>query len=319
MIKSNNKRRQNKLSDVLINTRNLTKSYGTKTAVCNLNLTVNKGDIYGLVGKNGAGKTTLLRMICGLAIPTSGELQLFGESSGGGLNRVRSLTGSIIETPNFFPYLSAEQNLEYYRIQRGVPGKDCIQEALQFVGLSDTGKKKFKAFSLGMKQRLGLALAIMTSPDMLILDEPINGLDPMGIAEFREIILKLNREKNTTILISSHILGELSQMATVYGFIDNGGLIEHITEKALTEKCKRRIRLKVDDAPKAATILENILSVKEFEMISKHELYVNEHLDTPEILNTTLVKNGVMVSEISCCGLNLEDYFINLVGGKRHA
>jgi len=306
------------LSEIILKTQKLTKKYGAFSAVDKMNIQVNKGDIYGLVGKNGAGKTTLLKMLCGLSMSTEGEFELFSQKTEKGLGEVRSRTGSIIETPSFLPYLSAEKNLEYYRIQRGIANKKCIKESLEFVGLSDTGKKKFKNFSLGMKQRLGLALAIMNDPDFLILDEPINGLDPMGIAEFREIILKLNREKNTTILISSHILGELSQIATTYGFMNDGKLIENISVKDLHEKCKRQLQIKVDDTSKAASILEKELHSSNFQIVNDHDILVAEHMDSPEQLVRALVMNDVMVSEVRQTGLNLEEYFIQLVGGMHN-
>ncbi len=306
------------MSDSILKTRNITKKYGSFSAVDSMSIEVKQGEIYGLVGKNGAGKTTLLKMISGLSIPSSGELELLGETTPGGLNRMRAKTGCIIETPSFFPYLSAEKNLEFYRIQMGICNPRCIKESLEFVGLSDTGRKKFKNFSLGMKQRLGLALAIMGNPDLLILDEPINGLDPLGMAEFREMILKLNREKNTTILISSHILGELSQIATTYGFIHNGRLVEHITAADLEEKCRRSLKIKVNDAKKAAAILQKELSCKSVQVLDAQEILIDEFLDNPEVLVQTLVNNSVMVAGINQSGLNLEEYFIELVGGVHH-
>ena len=307
------------MTDIVLQTNNLTKKYGQFTAVGNLSFSLHEGDVYGLVGKNGAGKTTLLKMICGLTVPTSGKEELFGQTSEKGLNKARSRTGCMIEAPSFFPYLSAEQNLEYYRIQRGVPGRECIENSLEFVGLKDMGKKKFSNFSMGMKQRLGLALAIMTKPDLLILDEPINGLDPMGIAEFREIILKLNREQNTTVLISSHILGELSQIATAYGFINNGSLIEQVSEKELAEKCSRRLAVKVDDTAKAAMILEKNLSCTDYEVVGEGKINIGQYLDTPEVVNKAFFQNGVTVYGIDVTGLSLEQYFINLVGGNKNA
>lgn len=306
------------MSDSILKTRNITKKYGSFSAVDSMSIEVKQGEIYGLVGKNGAGKTTLLKMISGLSIPSSGELELLGETTPGGLNRMRAKTGCIIETPSFFPYLSAEKNLEFYRIQMGICDPRCIKESLKFVGLSDTGRKKFKNFSLGMKQRLGLALAIMGNPDLLILDEPINGLDPLGMAEFREMILKLNREKNTTILISSHILGELSQIATTYGFIHNGRLVEHITAADLEEKCKRSLKIRVNDAKRAAAILQKELSCKSVQILDTQEILIDEFLDNPEVLVQTLVNNSVMVAGINPSGLNLEEYFIELVGGVHH-
>lgn len=304
------------MAETVLQTQNLTKKYGKAHAAENLNVKVDRGDIYGLVGKNGAGKTTLLKMITGLAFPTTGSIELFGQTSGGGLERARSRTGSIIEIPGFFPYLSAERNLEYYRIQRGIPDESCVPDALRFVGLSDTGSKKFKNFSLGMKQRLGLALAVMGDPDMLILDEPINGLDPTGIAEFREIIMRLNQEKSTTVIISSHILGELSQIATTYGFIDNGRLLEQISSAALSEKCKSRLIIKVDDTQKAAAVLEKGLGCKNFKVVGKSEIRLAQYLDHPETVNRALIMEGVLVTEFKLSGLSLEDYFIKLIGGS---
>ncbi len=307
------------MSEIILKTQKLTKKYGTFSAVDNMDIQVNQGDIYGLVGKNGAGKTTLLKMLCGLSVPTQGEFELFSQKTEKGLNEVRAKTGSIIETPSFLPYLSAEKNLEYYRIQRGIQNKNCVKESLQFVGLADTGKKKFKNFSLGMKQRLGLALAIMNNPDLLILDEPINGLDPMGIAEFRDIILKLNHEKNTTIIISSHILGELSQIATTYGFMNSGRLVEHISVQDLHEKCKRQLKIQVDDTNKAANILQKELSCTNIQIVNEHDMLVADQLDAPEKMVRALVLNDIMVSEVRSTGLNLEEYFIQLVGGMQNA
>jgi len=306
------------LSDLILKTHRITKKYGNFSAVDNMNIEVRQGEIYGLVGKNGAGKTTLLKMVSGLSVPSSGSLELFNQKTQSELGRMRSRTGSIIETPGFFPYLTAEKNLEFYRIQRGITDKNSVSESLKFVGLSDTGKKKFKNFSLGMKQRLGLALAIMNSPDLLVLDEPINGLDPMGMAEFREMILKLNHEKNTTILISSHILGELSQIATTYGFINNGKLIEHISAEDLVQKCKRSLHMKVNDTNKAAMVLQNELSCSNYKILNEYEIQVEEFMENPEILVQAFVKNDIMVSQVNQTGLNLEEYFIELVGGMKN-
>lgn len=307
------------MSNTILETRGITKKYGNFSAVDTVDIEILPGEIYGLVGKNGAGKTTLLKMISGLAMPNAGSVTLLGEKSEKGLNRARAHTGCVIETPGFLPYLSAEGNLEYYRQQRGIANPHCIRKSLEFVGLADTGKKKFKNFSLGMKQRLGLALAIMGDPDFLILDEPINGLDPMGMAEFRGMILKLNREKNTTILISSHILGELSQIATTYGFMNGGKLVEHLSAAQLEEKCRRSLKLRVDNTGRAAVVLQNKLNCSRFSVLQNGEIRVDDFLDTPEIVVKALVEDGVMVSEATQAGLNLEEYFIELVGGMDHA
>lgn len=305
--------------ETVIKTNKLTKRYHKYIAVNSVNIDVKQGDIYGLIGKNGAGKTTLLKMISGTSIKSDGHMELFGETSENGLNKARTRTGCIIETPSFFPYLSAKKNLEYYRIQRGIAEKECVDEALKIVGLHDVGNKKFKKFSLGMKQRLGLALSIMASPDLLILDEPINGLDPMGIVEFREILLKLNREKNTTIIISSHILEELSQLATVYGFIHNGQLIEQIGAEELKEKCRQCVSIRVKNKEMATVVIENNLKCNDYEVLNENEIRLYKYINEPEIVVQALVKNGVMVSSCSVVGDKLENYFINLIGGGYHA
>jgi ABC-2 type transport system ATP-binding protein len=305
--------------DTILKTKNLTKKYHNQLAVNNVNMEIKQGDIYGLVGKNGAGKTTLLRMISGLTMPSSGEIDLFNETSSQGLNKSRMRTGAIIETPSFFPYLSARKNLEYYRIQRGIAEKDSIDYALKIVGLHDTGNKKFKNFSLGMKQRLGLALTIMSSPDILILDEPINGLDPTGIVEFREILLKLNRERNTTILISSHILSELSQLATTYGFIHNGVFLEQLSSEELSNKCRKALAIKVSDTAKAAAIIERELGSSEYEILNDNEIKLYDLMNVPEKVSKVLINNNIMLYSMSSEGVNLENYFINLIGGGHNA
>lgn len=306
------------MSETVIQTRNISKCYGKFAAVSDMSIRVNRGDIYALVGQNGAGKTTLLKLVCGLTPPSGGELELFGETSQRQLELGRSHMGTMIETPGFFPYLSAKDNLEYYRIQRG--GKKAnVDEALAFVGLDQTGNKKFKNFSLGMKQRLGLALAVMDDPELLILDEPINGLDPMGIKEFRDIILKLNREKQTTVLISSHILGELSQIATTYGFISKGKIVEHVSSEELKEKCRSFLQIEVDNTALASDILKNKFSVENFEVAGANALHINEKYDNPELFVKAFVENGVMVSQVYRSGINLEQYFIKLIGGSENA
>lgn len=306
------------MNETVIRTKNIGKTYGKFAAVSDLSIQVERGDIYALIGQNGAGKTTLLKMICGLTPSSGGELELFGQTSAQQLGMARSHMGAMIETPGFFPYLSAQENLEFYGIQRGRKGSENIGAALRFVGLDKTGSKKFKNFSLGMKQRLGLALAVMDDPEVLVLDEPINGLDPMGIKEFRDIIFKLNREKRTTILISSHILGELSQIASTYGFISGGKLVEHISAEELKEKCKSCLRVDVDDAEKAAGILGNAFENVSVEVADGHTIRVNEPFDRPELFIRALVEGGVMVSQAFRTGISLEQYFINLIGGGVH-
>ena len=305
------------MSEAILQTQELTRRYGHTLALDRASITVEKGQIFGLVGRNGAGKTTLIRLISGQSIPTSGQISLFGQTSDSGLNRARSRTGAMVEIPSFYPYLTARQNLEYYRIQRGIPGKDCVDEALELVNLTDTGKKKFKTFSLGMKQRLGLALALMNQPEFLLLDEPINGLDPEGIVEFRELLLRLNRERQTTI-ISSHILSELSALATHFGFIEKGKVLETISGANLREKCRECLELTVDDAPRAARVLEQQLGTRDYEVLPGNQLRVYAFLDAPQTVNRTLLEQGVGLISTQQKDSNLEDYFLNLIGGRHH-
>lgn len=296
----------------------LSKAYGSCLALDGLNLMVRRGDIYGLVGRNGAGKTTFMRLATGQSTPTGGELELFG-ASGKDLRLQRSRTGAMIEIPSFSPFLTARENLEYYRLQRGIPGRETVDEALKLVNLADTGPKKFKSFSLGMKQRLGLALALMNRPDFLILDEPINGLDPEGVAEFRQILRRLNQERQTTVLISSHILSELSSIATRYGFMEQGKLLEEISAEALHDKCRTCLRLEVDDAAKATAILQTQLGTDKFEVLPGNVIQLYDCLDDPKRASYALTQNGVALLAMEQKGADLEAYFLNLIGGGRHA
>ena len=301
------------MSELILRTQELTRRYGRTLALDRASLSVEKGQILGLVGRNGAGKTTLIRLISGQSRPTSGELTLFGASSPAALDRARSRTGVMVETPAFYPYLTAQQNLEYYRIQRGIPGRSRVDEALELVRLTGAGKKKFKTFSLGMKQRLGLALALMNQPEFLLLDEPINGLDPEGIVEFRELLLRLNRERQTTILISSHILSELSALATHYAFIDRGRMLETVSAADLRERCRDCLELRVDDAARAARVLEEQLGTRDFEVLPQERLRLYAFLDHPQTVNRVLIEEGVGLISAQQKDSNLEDYFLALI------
>ena len=302
------------MNETILQTRGVTKKYAGKAAVANVSMNIKKGDIYGLIGRNGAGKTTLMRLIAALSAADNGEIELFGETSAAGLNGARRRMGCVIETPALYPNLTAVQNLEYYRILRGIPDKSIIEKALTTVSLTDTGKKKFKNFSLGMKQRLGLALALLNNPDFIILDEPINGLDPMGIVEMRETFKKLNQEHGITIMISSHILSELSMTATRYGIINDGKLIKELTNDELKEQCQRCLSVIVDDAAKAVAIIETELNTTKYKVISDKEIRIYDYLDNPSEVTFRLNSGGVRVSSLSEIGDNLEDYFISLVG-----
>lgn len=307
------------MKEVILKTYNITKKYGNQVAVNNVNMTIRKGEIYGFIGQNGAGKTTLIRLITGLIHKTGGEIELLGATGEAELNKSRTMIGSLIETPSFYTNMTARENLEVSRLVRNIPGKKCIDEVLELVGLKDVEKKKVKNFSLGMRQRLGIANALMGNPKLLILDEPINGLDPMGIVEIRELLKKINKEKDMTILISSHILSELSELATTYGIISNGKLIEEITAEELAEKCRQYIDLKVDDTSRAVTLLERELGISDYEVLEDKKIKVFSNLENIGEVNSILSKSGVIVESISIKGENLEEYFMNKIGGVLNA
>lgn len=306
------------MREVILSTKKLTKKYKKVTALDNINLDLKQGEIYGLVGKNGAGKTTLLRLLTGQAFASEGSITLFDGTSPEALSLGRKRIGAIIETPSFYSNMTAEQNLEYYRIQRGIPGKHCVKEVLQEVGLSDTGNKKFQSFSLGMKQRLGLALALMNKPEILLLDEPINGLDPFGIVEIRNMLLKINQEKNITILISSHILSELSNLVTYYGFIDQGKMIKQISNEELSKECNKYLEIKVDKVEVMTALLETKLGLTSYKVTPDYSIHIYKYLDHPEKISELAIKNGVGLLSLMVKEINLENYFIQLVGGTSH-
>ena len=307
------------MKKVVLKTYNITKKYGEQLAVDNVNMTIKKGDIYGFIGQNGAGKTTLIRLITGLIHKSGGEIELLGANEENELNKARTMVGSLIESPSLYTNMTARENLEVSRLVRNIPGKKCIDEVLELVGLKDVEKKKVKNFSLGMRQRLGIANALMGNPKLLILDEPINGLDPMGIVEIRELLKKINKEKDMTILISSYILSELSELATTYGIISNGKLIEEITAKQLSEKCRQYIDLKVDDTARAVILLERELGISDYEVLEDSNIKVFSNLDNVGEVNSLLSRSGIIVESISVKGENLEEYFMNKVGGVLNA
>ncbi|MBD5135573.1 MAG: ATP-binding cassette domain-containing protein [Lachnospiraceae bacterium] len=301
----------------VISTTLLTKKYHDYAAVNKVSLHVRKGEIYGFIGKNGAGKTTFMKMICGLASPTDGEIELFGKN-GSQLAEIRERIGNLIEIPGLYPGMTAYQNLNCKCIAMGIHKKGYIQEILELVGLKDVGKKKVKNFSLGMKQRLGIAMAITGEPDLLILDEPINGLDPQGIMEVRETIKRLNREKNMTIMISSHILEELYRLADTFGIIDKGSLIQEVTKEELEEKCSDYIKIKSGETERVCTVLES-MDISEYKIIDKNTIYVYEKLDMISVINMELCKKECRIESIHVVKENLENYFINITtGGQKN-
>ena len=307
------------MREIMFAAQDLSKSYHPIFALNHVDMTIRRGEIYGLIGENGAGKTTLMRILSGLAFKTSGEISLFGTSDKDGLAKQRQRIGFIVETPALYPDMTAAENLEVHRLQRGIPGKTCIGKALQTVGLTNTGRKKAKHFSFGMKQRLGLAAALLSEPEFLVLDEPVNGLDPAGIVEIREILKKLNKDYGTTILISSHLLSELYQLASCYGFIHKGKILEQITLAQLDERCKTHLFIKVDDAPRAVSLLETRLSIEKYEVMPNNVIKIYERLDESGKVSKELIMGGVLVEDMTVKGDDLEAYYMRLIGGKSHA
>lgn len=301
----------------VLTTSGLTKRYGSFTALDGLTMTVPKGAIYGFVGRNGAGKTTLIRVICGLQAPAAGEYALYGvDSKDRGIAKSRRRMGAVVETPSIYLDMSAEDNLrQQYRIL-GLPDFTGIPELLALVGLKDTGRKKARHFSLGMKQRLGIAVALAGDPDFLVLDEPVNGLDPQGIIEIRELILKLNRERQITVLISSHILDELSKLATHYGFIDHGRMVREMSAAELEAAARKCMRVTVTDTAALALVLDDLGA--EYKILSAEQADVYAKLNVTR-LTMALAEKGCEVRAIEEHDESLESFFVNLVGGGPHA
>lgn len=296
----------------ILELHDVTKKFGHQLALDHVSLSIHRGDIYGLIGRNGAGKTTILKTIVQLIRQNSGQIVLFGETSGSQYIKQLKRTGSVIETPVANAELTARQNLTYYCKIKGIVDKNAVTEALEFVGLTDTGKKKFKNFSLGMKQKLGLAIALLNKPDFLILDEPINGLDPIAIADFRKLLIKLNQTQQMTILISSHILEELYQMATRFGIINRGVLIKEITKEEFEQQSREYIRLEVDQPDVAATVL-NQIGIENFKVVNKNTIHIydlrHSNSDIVNNMSVAQVKIETIVKE----HINLENYFKNIV------
>ena len=302
--------------EYVLKTNSLSKNYKNFKALNGLTMKVPKGAIYGFVGKNGAGKTTLIRLICGLQEPTSGDYSLYGISnSTKEILKSRRRMGAVVETPSIYLDMTAEENLkQQYRIL-GLPSFDGLQDILELVGLADTGKKKAKNFSLGMRQRLGIAVALTGDPDFLVLDEPVNGLDPQGIIEMRELILKLNRERQITVLISSHILDELSRLATHYGFIDQGRMVKEISAEELEAACRKCVRVEVTDI-KALTRVLDTMKV-DYSIVSDTKADIFAQLKVSE-LTKKLEEENCEVLTMQERDENLESYYVSLVGGAEH-
>ena len=301
--------------EYLLETDNITKRYGPITAVDHVSIHLKQGEIYGLIGRNGAGKTTLLKMLAGLASPTEGSFKIFGESEKKS-QMMRDRIGVLIESPGLYPTMTAFENMKIKALMLGMNDDAFLKELLSDVGLEDDRKKKVKQFSLGMKQRLGIALSLVGHPDLLLLDEPINGLDPQGIVEIRELIARLSKERNITILISSHILEELSKIATRYGIIHNGRLIEEISHNELLRRCSKRIELHPGDLTKAVTVIEN-MGIKDYKVVDKEIIQIFERLEDSGEIVLELAKNDIKTLSIAVKNEALEDYYLALTGGSK--
>ncbi|HEL1145469.1 TPA: ATP-binding cassette domain-containing protein [Streptococcus equi subsp. zooepidemicus] len=294
----------------------LSKQYKNFKALDGLNMHVPKGSIYGFVGKNGAGKTTLIRLICGLQMPTGGEYKLYGvKNTDKEISKARRRIGAVVETPSIYMDMNARDNLIQQFTVLGIPSHDEIDNILELVGLTGTGKKKAKDFSLGMRQRLGIAIALCGNPDLLILDEPINGLDPQGIIEIRELILKLNKEKDITFIISSHILDELSKIATNYGFIDGGVLVKEMSKEELEKSCRKAIHVVVNDTRKLVMAMDEIKI--ECDVISDTEADIFSDINISELVRI-LDKKGCELIQTTQKDESLESFYMNLVGGDKN-
>lgn len=302
--------------EYVLATSRLSKKYGKFQALDDLSMHIPKGAIYGFVGRNGAGKTTLIRLICGLQAPSKGAYSIYGiDCTDKSIRKSRRRMGAVVETPSIYLDMTAEDNLKQQALILGLPSYDSIPDILKLVGLENTGKKRARNFSLGMKQRLGIAVALMGNPDFLVLDEPVNGLDPQGIIEIRELILKLNREKQITVLISSHILDELSRLATHYGFIDKGHLVKEISAAELEAACRKCIKVEVTDTKALVRVLD--AAGLEYEIISDHIANIYGKVNLSQLVLALAKEDCELISSHEQ-DESLENYFINLVGGEHN-
>ena len=298
--------------EYILTTENLTKIYGKHRAADQINIHIKKGEVYGLIGRNGAGKTTILKMICGLSTPTSGSFTFMGES-GAGLLKHKKEIGALIETPGLFPKMTAFQNVKLKCLSLGIKDDNYVNSLLDQVGLSNVGKKHVQSFSLGMKQRLGIAIALVGDPQFIVLDEPINGLDPQGIAEMREIIHNLSKEKGLTIIVSSHILEELVKVADSFAIINSGKLLDEFSSEELAERCSTYVLLKTSDSEKTQKILSD-MKIGDFEVLDDKNIKITSHIEDSSKIIEKLVKSDIAVYEFSFKQMTLEEYYLNSTG-----
>lgn len=307
------------MENIVLQLSAVTKRYGGKAALQDISLSLRQGGIYGFIGRNGAGKTTLIRLITGLSFPDSGEILLFGKHGEKALAKQRKRVGCMIEEPVLYGGMTAQENLECIRLARGIPNRERICEALAMTGLADAGKKKVRHFSLGMRQRLGIAAALLGSPELLLLDEPMNGLDPIGITEMRGLLCSLARERGVTILISSHILDELYQLAAHFIIIEQGKIVEELTRLQLDERCKRHISLHTDHPPRTALLLEEALHTQNYKVLPGNRIHLYDYVDDAQQVLHTLQQGGIQILDFEITGENLENYFIHCIGGHKNA
>lgn len=302
----------------ILKTQNLTKSYQGVDVLNNVSVALEAGKIYGLIGRNGAGKSTFMKLVTGLAFPTSGSIELFGHTGEKALHDERKRIGSMIEYPSLDLNMTAKENIKFHRIMKGIPDKEIEDELLKLVNLHDTGKKKAKNFSLGMKQRLGIAIALLGNPELLILDEPINGLDPIGVVEIRNLLKKLCEEKQITILISSHNLPEMYQTATDYIIIHKGQIKEKLTLDELEEHCKHCICISSTEPERLASVLEMKLKTQNYKVMPDKSVKLYDYIDEREKVARVLFENKLIITNFSSEGDTLEDYFVAVVGGEQN-
>lgn len=300
---------------IVIQVNKLSKQYKKQAVVQEADFQIRQGSICGLIGPNGAGKTTIMKMLGGLVIPTAGTISLYDSHTEAGLTRARERMSFMIETPYAKLDLTAQQNLEKQRLQKGIPDKERIHEVLELTGLSEVGNKQVKKYSLGMKQRFGIANALLSKPEIMILDEPINGLDPEGIIEIRELLIRLNQEEDITIMISSHILSELSLMCDEYLFISNGTIVKQTSGEALHQECRNYFQIHTNQDELALAILQEQLKITNYEVTEDGFIRLYEQLDCVERVSRTLYENGVIPLELRNGGENLEEYYMSLIGG----
>lgn len=307
------------MESIILQTHGISVKYGSFLALDDVSISLKESHIYGFIGENGAGKTTLMKVLTGLLYPTSGDFSLFGKNEPSDILKMRRYIGSTIEAPALYPEYSAYRNLELQRILIGNPDKEICNELLGTVGLTEVKDKKVRTFSMGMKQRLSIAMALVGKPRLLILDEPINGLDPKNISELRSLLKRLNEENDVTLFLSSHILNELYLLATDYYIIHKGKILQSLTHDELDEKCRQYIKIKTSQLPKCITVIESEFHDAEYTVIDDETLHLFSHTDKAESIAKLLMENHIVMKEFAVTEQSLEEYFLGITGGGRNA